>query len=221
MTVPRITMIMVLGAWAGCIDTSLGEVKAVDLPASQLAIEPSIIDSDAAPSDGMVPVVVQFFHANDYVKLASGSVSVNGVTLPWGTMGYAARIPIVASGGSILFTYMRAGGATQFSYRVPPRPVVTSPGANETVQRGPNLMISYVSATSSGVRPVASDGALGASGAEQSDTGMAFLDVGGLRSGPGSVGVTRRIVSTPPGNGFQSAVVTYTITSLPTPVIWQ
>jgi len=50
---------------------------------------------------------------------------------------------------------------------------------------------------------------------------MAFLDVTGLRPGGGSVGVARRYVTTQSGSGFQSATVTYTITSLPTPVTWQ
>jgi hypothetical protein len=221
MMVPRITMIMVLGAWAGCLDSSLGDVTSVNLPANQLQIEPQIVDADAAPADGKVPVVVQFFHASDYVKLASGSVSANGVPLPWGSTGYAARIPIVPPGGSILFAYTRAGTTTQFTYPVPPRPVVTSPVANDAVLRSLNLMITYVSSSSFGVRPLAADSGFGVTGGEQSDTGTAFLDVSGLRPGSGSVGVTRRLVSTPPDNGFQSAAVTYDITSLPTPVIWQ
>lgn len=221
MTALRIAMIMVLGAWAGCLDSNFG-VNAVDLPANQLSIEPTIDDPDAAPADGMIPVTVQFFHANDYVKLASASISANGVTLPFGATGYATRIPIVPSGGNIVFAYTRAGITTQFPYRVPQRPTITAPTANDPLLRAANLMINYVSSPSgSTVHPVASDASAGITGGEQSETGTAFLDVSGLRPGPGSVGIVRRIVTTPPNSGFASAAVTYSITSLPTPVVWQ
>lgn len=221
MTVLRIALVTVLGVWTGCLDSSLGEVKAVDVPASQLAIEPTILDADAAPPDGMIPVVVQFFHNNDYVRLSSATLTINGVAVPFGSMGYSTKIPIVAAGGGITFTYTRAGSTTQFTYRVPPRPTITSPATNDVVVRSANLMITYASANGQGVRPIASDGGLGTTGIEQSDSGMAFLDVTGLQSGPGAVGVARRYVTTPPGSGFQSTAVTYTITSLPTPVTWQ
>jgi hypothetical protein len=218
MMVPRIAMIMVLSAWTGCLDSG---VSSVDVPASQLTIEPTIVDADAAPPDGMVPVVVQFFQANQYVKLSSATLTIDNVAVPYGSMGYTARIPMVSSGGVITFTYTRAGVPTSFTYRVPPRPTITSPTTNEVVVRSVNLMISYPSASGQGVRPLASDLSLGTSGSEQTDNGMAFLDVTGLRPGGGSVGVARRYVTTQSGSGFQSATVTYTITSLPTPVTWQ
>lgn len=220
MTVPRIAMIMVLGASTGC-GSGLADIKSVDVPASQLVIEPTIVDADAAPPDGMVPVVVQFFQSNEYVKLSSATLSINGAAVPYGSLGYATRIPIVPSGGSITFTYTRAGSATQFVYRVPPRPTITAPVVNEVVPRAVNMMIMYAASTGQAVRPLASDASLGTSGIEQTDNGMAFLDVTGLRPGAGSVGIARRYVNTPPGSGFQSAAVTYTITSLPVPVTWQ
>ena len=220
MTVPRIAMIMVLGAWTGCLDSSSG-VKAVDVPASQLTIEPTIDDEDSAPADGKVPVVVQFFEGNEFVKFSSATLTINGVVVPYGSMGYAARVPIVAAGNSMTFTYIRAGTTTQFNYRVPPRPTVTSPTTNQVVARSANLVITYVSANGQAVRPLASDTSLGATGVDQTDTGMAFIDVTGLRSGAGTVGVVRRYVTTPPGSGFQSAAVTYAIASVPTPVSWQ
>jgi hypothetical protein len=221
MMVPRIAMIMVLGAWTGCLDSSLGNVKSVDVPASELAIEPTIVDTDPAPPDGMVQVVVQFFQSNEYVRLSSATLSINGAAVPYGSMGYVTRIPIVPAGGGITFTYTRAGVATEFTYRVPPRPAVTSPTTNEVVMRTFNLKISYASANGLAVRPLASDASFGTVGIEQSDNGMAFLDVTGLRPGAGSVSVARRYVTTPSGNGFKTAAVTYTITSLPTPVTWQ
>jgi hypothetical protein len=221
MTVPRIATIMVLGAWAGCLDSNLGDVKTADVPASQLAIEPTIVDADAAPADGMIPVVVQFFQSNQYVKLSSTSLTVNGVAVPYGSMGYTTQIPIVPTGGAITFVHSRGGVTTQFNFQVPPRPTITSPATNETVPRTTNVTISYVSAGGEGVRPIAADAGIGTNGIEQSDNGMAFIDVTGLRPGAGSVGVARRYVTTVRESGFQSAVVTYTITSLPTPVTWQ
>ncbi|HEX8109241.1 MAG TPA: hypothetical protein VF516_16015 [Kofleriaceae bacterium] len=221
MTVPRIAMVMVLGAWAGCIDSSFGGVKQANVPASQLAIEPTLVDSDAAPPDGKIPVIVQFFQGNEYVMLSSATLTIDGVAVPYGSMGYTTRIPIVPSGDSITFTHVRAGVTTQFTYRVPSRPTITSPMANEVVPRSPNLMIGYASSNGLAVRPLAADAVAGTSGIEQSDNGMAFLDVSGLRSGAGSVGVARRYVTTPSQTGFRSATVTYTITSLPTPVTWQ
>lgn len=221
MTVPRIAMLMVLSASTACFDTDLGNVKSVDVPANQLVIEPTIADPVPPASDGTIPVTVQFFQGSDLVKLGSATISVNGVAMPYGSMGYATRIPIVAAGGGIMFTYTHAGSTTQFIYRVPPRPTVTSPTANEVVVRSLMLMISYAASTGEAVRPLASDATIGTIGIEQTDNGMAFLDVTGLRPGAGSVSVARRFVTTPSGSGFQSAAVTYTITSLPTPVTWQ
>lgn len=219
--VPRIALILVLGVSMGCLGSSLGEVKSVDVSASQLTIEPTIFDADPAPADGMVPITVQFFMGNEYVRLSSATLTVNGMAVPYGSMGYATRIPIVASGGGIIFTYTRAGTTTSFTYRVPPRPTVTSPVAHDAVVRVPTLMILYVSADGQAVRPLAADSSLSFPGFEQSDSGKATLDVTGLRPGAGSVSVARRFVTNMPGSGFQSAAVTYTITSLPTPVTWQ
>jgi hypothetical protein len=221
MTVPQIAMIMVLGASTACFDTDLGNVKSVDVPASQLAIEPTLADPEPPAADGMIAVVVQFFQGSDYVKLSSATLSINGVMVPYGTMGYATRIPLVAAGGSITFTYTRAGTTTQFTYRVPSRPTITSPAANDVVMRSLILPITYPSSTGQAVRPLAADASLGTIGIEQTDNGMATLDVTGLRPGAGTVSLARRFVTTPTGSGFQSAAVTYTITSLPTPVIWQ
>src|SRR4051794_24525949 len=168
MTVPRIALILVLAAWAGCLDSSLGEVKAVDVPASQLVIEPTIADIDASSADGTIPVVVQFFQGSEYVRLSTASLSINGMPVPYGSMGYSTRIPSVPPGGNITFTHARAGVTTQLTYRVPPRPTITSPAANEVVPRMVNLMIMYVSASGQAVRPIASDASFGTTGIEQS-----------------------------------------------------
>jgi hypothetical protein len=218
--VSRIALILVLGASMGCVDSSLGAVKSVDVPASQLSIEPTIFDVDLAPPDGMVSVVVQFFQGNEYVRLSSATLTANDVAVPYGSMGYTTRIPVVTSGGPITFTHTRAGTVASFTFRVPPRPTVTSP--KDDVKRVRNLMITYTSADGQGVRPLASDTLSEIVGSELSDSGMTSpLDVTALHPGAGSVRVARRYVTAVPGSGFQSAAVTYTIGSLPTPVTWQ
>ena len=223
----RTTALLLLGAWlgawtTGCVDPSNGEVPVADVPASQLSIEPTLVDADPAPPDGQIAVVVQLFHANNYVRLGSGaSLSVDGVTLPWSNLGYIGKIPLVGSGGSIVFEHTRAGATTRLTYTVPPRPTIVKPAAGDLVERGTNVTITYVMASSSGVRPSGSDGTNGVSGSEQSETGMAFLDASGLRPGPGTIRLARRIVQSPSGSGFQTSVVTYTITSAPVSVSWQ
>jgi hypothetical protein len=221
MTVPRIAVIMVLGAWAGCLETSDGGVKSVSSPPSQLSIEPTIVDDNPAPADGMISVVVKIFQANEYVRLSTANLTVNGVTVPYSTSGYITRIPIVPAGGAIKFAHVQSGVTTAFSYEVPPRPTILSPMPDEVVPRTTNMMINYVAAKAHAVRPSAMGGASGTTGIEQSDSGMAFLDVSGLQPSVGSLTLARRYVATPSGTGFQSVTVTYTINSLPTPVGWQ
>jgi hypothetical protein len=211
----------VVAVGAGCVDRSATETTVADVPASQLSLEPSIIDSDPAPSDGMLPVVVQFFHGNQFVQLANTAVMCNGVTLPWGVLGYAARVPVPAAGSSMVFTHMRGGTTTMATIKVPPRPVITSPPAGAMLTRTTNLAIGYVPSTSAGVRPDASDGTVGVNGAEQSETGTAYLDVSMLHAGAGTVSVARRFVSLPAATGFQGVVVTYTISSPDRSVTWQ
>lgn len=218
---PRIAMLMVLGAWVGCVDSSNGGVKSVSAPASQLKIEPTIDDSDPAPADGMVPLVVKFFQANEYVRLSSATLTVDGVAVPYSPSGYMARIPQVPSGSAITFKLVASGTPTEFTYQVPPRPIITAPMTNEVVVRATNTPIMYMSGDGQAVRPLAADAGLSTSGIEQSDNGMALIDVTGLRPGAGSVRVARRYVATPSGTGFGGATITYTITSLPTPVSWQ
>jgi hypothetical protein len=215
------TLTAVLALWAGCVDRSATETKVADVPASQLSLEPSIIDSDPMPSDGMLPVVVQFFHGNEFVQLANTAVMCNGVTLPWGGLGYAARVPVPAAGSSMVFTHMRGGTTTMATIKVPPRPVITSPAAGAMLPRTTNLAIGYVPSSSAGVRPDASDSMVAINGAMQSETGTAYLDVSMLHAGAGAVSVARRFVSLPTATGFQGVVVTYTISSPDTAVTWQ
>jgi hypothetical protein len=221
MTLQRIAMLMVLGAWVGCVDTANGGVTSVSAPASQLKIELAIDDSDPAPADGTVPLIVKVFHGNEYVRLSSATLSVDGVVVPYSSTGYMARIQRVPSGSAIMLKMVESGATTQITYEVPPRPVILTPMTNEVVVRSSNTQITYVSATGQGVRALAADAGISTMGIEQSDSGMTFIDVTTLRPGAGSVRVARRYVATPTGTGFEGATITYTITSLPTPVSWQ
>lgn len=221
MRISGMTLLAVLAVGAGCVNGSAAATTVADVPASQLSIEPSIIDSDPTPSDGMMPVVVQFFHGNEFVQLANTLVTCNGVTLPWGSLGYAARVPVPAAGSTMVFTHVKGGTTTMATIKVPSRPVLTSPTAGAMLTRTTNLAIAYVPSTSAGVRPDASDSTTAVNGSEQSETGTAYLDVSMLHPGTGTVSVARRFVSLPTATGFQGVVVTYTISSPDTAVTWQ
>ena len=56
----------------------------VDAAASSLAAKATIVDTEAVPSDGKVPIVMQFFANGDLVQLAgSATVSCNGTRFRW------------------------------------------------------------------------------------------------------------------------------------------
>src|SRR5215813_3309420 len=142
MRITRMTLLTVLAVGAGCVNGSAAETMVVDVPAAQLIIEPSIIDSDPSPSDGKVPVVVQFFHANTYVQLAgNASVMCNGMALPFGGLGYSARIPLPVAGENLVFSHVRGGMITMTTIKVPPRPMVTSPSDGAMLTRSTSLAI--------------------------------------------------------------------------------
>jgi hypothetical protein len=221
MTLPRIAMLMVLGAWVGCTDTENGGVMSISAPAGQLDVELTFDDSDPAPADAMVPVTLKVFHGQDYVRLSSATMTVDDVVVPYSNTGYMVRIPQVPSGGTITFKMVESGTTTQFTYVVPQRPVILMPMTNEIVPRSVSVPITYVSAAGQGVRALAADTGINTkTGTEQSDTGMTSIDATALQPGAGSIRVARRYVVTP-HTGFQGATLTYTITSPPTVVSWQ
>ena len=215
--IQRVVPVVFFACLAGCPPPAV-----VDVAASALVIQPSIIDVDPSPSDGKVPVIVAFLQGGKSVQLASSNtVTCNGVTLAWSGIGYGGRVPIVAAGGDLAVVHARAGVSTPVHVTVPARPVVTSPAAGASLPRATSLTITYVAAASAGIRPGAGDGATGLSGAEQPDSGTATLDVSKLAPGPGTVDVSRRVVSSPTGTGFASVVTTYTISSASIHVTWQ
>lgn len=209
--------VVIVAGMAGCPPPAV-----VDVPATQLVIQPTVIDVDPHPSDGKVPVIVTFQQAGKPVQLAgSNTVTCNGVALTWNGLGYAARVPIVTAGGDLAVAHARAGVTTPVHVTVPSRPQVTSPTAGASLPRTTSLTITYVAAASAGVRPGAGDGATGLGGNEQPDTGTATLDVSQLKAGPGTVSVQRRLVASPSGTGFAGVATTYSISSVSIPVTWQ
>jgi hypothetical protein len=218
----RMALLTVLAVGTpGCVNGGGVDPTAVDVPAAELSIEPSIIDADPAPSDGKVPLVVQVFHGNEFVKLGgSATLMCNGTPLSWSGLGYAMQIPLPVAGDSLTFSHARGGMTTQFTIKVPPRPTLTSPAAGAMLNRTSSLGVGYVPATSAGVRAVASDSLVGVSGSEGSETGTAYVDVSMLHAGKGTVAITRRYLSVPSGTGFKSVTATYTITSADTAVTW-
>ena len=224
MRTQRMSLLTVVAAAAvgGCMGSNASDPTVVDLPASQLSIEPQIIDDDPAPSDGMLPVVVQFFRGNEFVQLAGNvALTCNDTPLLWTGIGYGARIPVPEAGTSLVFGHVRAGTTAKLTIKVPPRPVMVSPAEGSMLSRSANLPIRYEPAASAGIRPSASDGVIGVGGSEQGDSGTAYLDVSVLHAGGGTIAVSRRFLSVPTGTGFGSVIANYTITSANTQVTWQ
>jgi hypothetical protein len=213
----RISLLAVL--WLGLVACDPAPV--LDAAASELDVQPAIIDLEPTPDDGKVPVVMLYFDGGTLVRLgAASSVTCNGVALAFNGVGYGARVPTVPAGGAFTFAHQRDGVTTELAITVPPRPVVTSPASGATLPRT-SVELRYVAATSAGVRPSASDGIDRVSGAEQADTGTAVLDVSSLQAGAGTLDVARHITSAPTDSGFASVAATYTIASLPISVVWQ
>jgi hypothetical protein len=195
----------------------------VDEPASALAVKVSVIDTEATPSDGKVPVVIQFFSAGKYVKLAgNASVTCNGVTLTDHGIGFAERVPIQPPGGTYTFQHSRAGVNTTVSITVPSRPVINSPTAGSSVARTNNLTITYVAGSGTGIRGSAGDASTGKSGNVQADNGTyGGLDVSTFQAGAGRVGITREFENIHSGgSGFASAESKYSSGS-DTNINWQ
>jgi hypothetical protein len=183
----------------------------VDLPAADLDVKIAVIDTAETPSDGKVPIVVQFFNAGRFVELAgNAAVRCNGVAMAFNGLGYAARVPIVAVGGTYQCAHNRSGVTTSASVTVPSRPVFVSPTQNATVARSTSLTITYVADSGTGMRGSAGDGTIGRSGNVQPDNGTyTGFDVSSLNAGPGSIGLTRELTFTPSGTGFKSVAFTY------------
>lgn len=183
----------------------------VDLPAADLDVKITVVDTDANPADGKAPIVVQFFNGGTFVQLSNNvAVSCNGVALTWNGLGYAERVPLVAPGGIYRCTHGRSGVNTSVDIVVPARPVFVAPTQGATVNRSSGLTITYVPGSGTGMRASAGDGSTGLGGNLQADDGtFSSFDVSSLQAGPGSLGLTREFTFTPGGTGFQSAEIKY------------
>jgi len=178
---------------------------------------------DPRCASALVNLAVDAVRAGEYAqaeKYYREALTIKPNASTWNGLGYAERVPIVPAGGNLTIVHLREGVTTQLAIVVPMRPVVTSPASGASLPRT-SVELRYVAATSAGVRPAGSDGATSVSGSEQPDTGSAMLDVSTLHAGAGTLDLSRRVVTTPASTGFASATATYTISSPPTPVVWQ
>jgi hypothetical protein len=182
----------------------------VDLAASALDVKITVIDVTENPSDGKVPVIMQFFSNGKYVKLAAGvSVTCNGVALTDNGLGSAERVPLLSPGNQYVFRHVRNGTTTLVNVTAPSRPVINSPAQNATVTRSSNLSIAYVAGSGTAIRGSAGDPSTGKSGTVQSDNGnYTGLDVSTFQAGTGSIGITRETKSNM-STGFKTTEINY------------
>ena len=207
-----VALVLVAGA-ASIIATA--PPATVDVAAAELDLGIVISDGEASPPDGKVLVAAQFVHNGRAVQLGSNArVSCNGVDLPWQSLGYMARVPIVPVGGAYVVTHTRNATATPASVPVPARPAILSPVAGATIPRGA-LTVTYtpgsgvkVSASAYGHRTGA--GEVSVTAGDQPDNGTyTGLVTTSFEAGAGFVTVHRTLNSSPAGTGFRSVEVTY------------
>lgn len=199
-----------MGALTAVLLVGCNPPAVVDALGSDLSVRVTVIDTEANPSDGKVPIVLQFSSNGTVVQLAAGaSVTCNGVAMPWNGLGYAERVPIVAAGGTYTCVHERNGVTSSILITVPARPVILSPTPGAFVARSASLTVTYVADAGTGVRVSAGDGSTGLGGNLQPDNGASTVDVSSLKAGPGSIGVTREFAITPAPGGFQAASVSY------------
>jgi hypothetical protein len=217
--VPLVVLSGLLAALPACHPPAI-----VDLPASGLDVTITVLDVTPTPSDGKVIVAAQFFSGGKVVQLGSAAaVTCNGIALLWNGLlsAHAERVPLVAVGGTYTVRHVRAAVTATATLVVPPRPVISLPLAGATVTRSANVMVTYVPASSAGVRASASDGSTASGGNVEPDNGnYTGLNASSLKAGPGTIGLTREITGTLTGTGFNSAKTSYTVGSLDIPVSW-
>lgn len=193
----------------GCNPASI-----VDQPSTNLDVILHVLDSDSSPSDGKLPVFMQFFFNGSRVELSSNNaVTCNGIPLTWQSgLGYGARVPLVAANGPYTFSLSRNNGTTSAVVTARSRPVITSPAAGSTVPRSNNLTITYGAGTGIGVRAGASDGGSNSFLSEQKPDNGTYggLDVSGFNAGGGKISLNRYFEENMPAGGFHSVKLKYT-----------
>jgi hypothetical protein len=186
----------------------------VNIPASELGIKVNVLDVSESPSDGKVPVIVQFLSEGKFVRLgSSATVTCNGVTLKEDALGHTERVPIQPTGGTYSVEHKRSGFTTTVQVTVPPRPVFRSPTvAGASIARTSHLVIHYAPGGGTSVRGNASDGTTSRNNSQPDDGTHEGLDVSGFNAGPGRLSLTRNLTDTQHsgGGGFASVQSVFT-----------
>lgn len=193
------------------------EIPVVDVPASDLDAKVDVVDADPNPPDGKVLIIVAMFSAGKYVQLSGAAITANGTDLPLQALGYMARVTIPA-GRAYSITHSRAGIVTTIAnVQAPQRPVITAPAPGALVSRSAPVMITYVAGggvevSGSAVGHRAGSGRVSDGADEQPDDGSyGPLSPSGFDAGPGTLSLTRKLVTTPAPSGFRSVQVTYRV----------
>ncbi len=178
----------------------------VDKPAAELDVKIHVLDTEENPSDGKLPVVMQFFFGGKYVKLTgNAAISCNGTPLQEQGLGYMGRVPLEPAGGTYTFQHSRGGVNTTVTVTVPPRPVFTPPTIEgATIPRTNNLAIHYLAGTGKSVRGRASDETNSTDNSQDDDGIHEGLDVSGFNAGAGTLSLTREFEDPISGSGFHS-----------------
>lgn len=215
--------VLLISIWnAGC--NGCQNPQTVSAPASGLDVTLAISDITENPSDGKVLIVMQFLQNGNVVQLASdAATSCNGVALTYNGLlnGNAGRVPLVAAGGTYVFSHVRSGVTTNVTITVPPRPVFSPPTVDgATLARTNNFTIHYVAGSGVAVFGGAGDGTHNVNNS-QADNGMFVgLDVSGFNAGPGSLTIQRELQNSVSGTGFHSATERFYITKAAS-ITWQ
>jgi hypothetical protein len=196
----------------------------VSAAASTLDVNFAVSDITETPSDGKVIVVMQFLQNGSLVQLGTdATVACNGVALTYNALmsGHAARVPLVATGGTYTFTHTRSAVTTTVTITVPPRPVFVAPTvAGATLARTNNFTIHYVAGTGVAVTGYASDGTHDLNNSQPDNGAFTGLDVSGFTAGPGSLSIQRQLQIPLAATGFHSANEKFFITKSAA-VTWQ
>ncbi len=178
----------------------------VDKPAAELDVKIHVLDTEENPSDGKLPVVMQFFFGGKYVKLTgNATISCNGMPLQDQGLGYMGRVPLEPAGATYTFQHSRGGVNTTVTVTAPPRPVFTPPTVEgATIPRTNNLAIHYLAGTGKSVRGRASDETNSTDNSQDDDGIHEGLDVSGFNAGAGTLSLTREFEDPISGSGFHS-----------------
>jgi hypothetical protein len=190
----------------------------VNVSPSALDARITVVDHEPNPSDGKVVITVQFFSNGQFVQPAGAVVTANGTSLPFnGGIGYVDRVPMVAAGGTYTIVHAAGGTSTTIAaVTAPQRPVITTPSAGAVLSRG-STNIAYVAGTGTHVSGQArgtraGSGSVSATANDQPDDGSyGPITTTVFDAGAGTLSLTRVLVSSPAGSGFNSVQVTYNV----------